>query len=115
VFSEVGCARCHTPVQRTSSQAASHLRSLVLRPYTDMMVWNLNGGSYRTAPLWGLGHNLDLLRRNARPALFMHDGAATSVDAAIQLHDGDASAERDAYNARSQLERDNLVKFVSTL
>jgi hypothetical protein len=115
VFGEVGCVRCHTPVQRTSSQAASHLRDLVLRPYTDMMVWNVNGGSYRTAPLWGLGHNLDLLRRNARPALFMHDGAATSVDAAIQLHDGDASAERDAYNARSQIERDNLVKFVSTL
>jgi CxxC motif-containing protein (DUF1111 family) len=115
LFEQVGCARCHTPVQRTSSQAPSHLRDLVIRPYTDMRVWNVNGGQYRTAPLWGLGHNLDLLERNQRAALFMHDGAATSLDGAIQAHDGDALAERAAYNALTQAEQQALVAFVSTL
>jgi CxxC motif-containing protein (DUF1111 family) len=115
LFEQVGCARCHTPVQRTSSQAPSHLRDLVIRPYTDMRVWNVNGGQYRTAPLWGLGHNLDLLERNQRAALFMHDGAAKSLDAAIQAHDGDALTERAAYSALTQDEQQALVAFVSTL
>lgn len=115
LFEQVGCARCHTPVQRTSSQAPTHLRNLVIRPYTDMQVWNVNGGSYRTAPLWGLGHNLDLLERNGRATLFMHDGASTSLEAAIQAHDGDASPERAAYDALTEAQRKDLVKFVSTL
>ena len=84
LFTQVGCAGCHTPVQHTSSTAPTHLRDLEIRPYTDMKVWNVNGGSFRTAPLWGLGHNIDLLIRNGRAIRYMHDGSATSVDAAIQ-------------------------------
>jgi CxxC motif-containing protein (DUF1111 family) len=115
LFNQIGCARCHTPVQRTSPRAPTHLRDLVLRPYTDMRVHQVNGGRYRTPPLWGLGHNLDLLKRNERPALFLHDGVATSVDAAIQAHDGDAADVTAAYLALSEPERQNIVRFVETL
>ena len=115
LFNQVGCASCHTPVQHTSSSAATHLRDLEIRPYTDMKVWNVNGGSFRTAPLWGLAHNIDLLTRNGRAIRFMHDGSATSVDAAIQKHDGSAASSRTQYNALSATDRANIVKFVESL
>lgn len=115
LFMQVGCGSCHTPVQRTSATAATHLRNLVLRPYTDMKVWNVNGGSFRTAPLWGLWHNLKVLNRNGRAVRFMHDGSATSIDAAIQKHTGDGATVRGAYNALSATDRANLVKFVESL
>ncbi len=115
LFNQAGCGGCHTPVQRTSPTAETHLRNLVLRPYTDMKVWNVNGGNFRTAPLWGLGHNLEILRRNGRAELYMHDGSATSIDAAIQKHTGDAAAARASYNALTPQQRENVVKFVETL
>lgn len=48
LFSEIGCAGCHTPVQKTRSDVETHLRNLVLRPYTDMKVWDL--GKVSSAP-----------------------------------------------------------------
>ena len=75
LFNTIGCADCHTPVQQTNSEE-SHLRDLVLRPYTDMRIWSVNGGSFRTPPLWGIGHNLVILRKNNKEILFMHDGSA---------------------------------------
>ncbi|HMN47222.1 MAG TPA: family 31 carbohydrate-binding protein [Povalibacter sp.] len=115
LFGQVGCASCHTPVQYTSSSAPTHLRNLEIRPYTDMKTWNVNGGSFRTAPLWGLGHNIALLQRNGRALRFMHDGSATSVDAAVQKHDGAAATSRAQYNALSATDRANIVKFVESL
>ena len=115
-FTDVGCASCHTPVQRTSKNAKeSYVRDIVIRPYTDMKFWNVNGDRFRTAPLWGLGHNLDLLRRNGRAALFMHDGSATSIEEAIQKHDGDAANSRSAYNSLSGAQKTNLRNFVKSL
>ena len=80
-----------------------------------MKVWNVNGGNFRTPPLWGLGHNLEVLRRNGRAVLFLHDGSATSIDAAIQKHTGDAAASKNSYNALTPQQRENVVKFVETL
>ena len=45
------------------------------------------GTEMRTAPLWGA-------RFRTR---FLHDGRATSVDAAIRAHAGQAQAARDRY------------------
>ena len=117
LFNQIGCSDCHTPVQRTSSSAETHLRDIVIRPYTDMKLWNLGSseGSFRTAPLWGLGHNIDLLSRNGRELLFMHDGSAKSVDAAIQQHGGDAADVRSRYNGLSGNDKNAIVNFVKTL
>ena len=115
LFSEIGCADCHTPVQRTASTQPTHLRDLILRPYTDMKVWSVNGGRYRTPPLWGIGHNLVILRKNNRAILYMHDGAATSIDEAISQHSGDAAQARGAYNALSASQKQSIVSFVESL
>ena len=114
-FIEVGCASCHQETQKTSSTAPAEFRDLYIRPYTDMKVHNVNGGNFRTAPLWGLGRNIDLLVRNGRGLIFMHDGSATTLDGAVQAHDGDASGARAAYNALSNADQTKLIKFLETL
>lgn len=114
LFSEIGCARCHTPVQITESEDDAY-DNLVIRPYTDMKVWTVNGGAYRTPPLWGLGHNLQLLERNNRDVLFMHNGQAASIEDAIQLHSQDAAPERAAFDRLSRSDQQDLINFVRTL
>lgn len=114
LFNEVGCASCHTPEHTTSSSEA-HLNNLIIRPYTDMKTWDLGEGDFRTPPLWGLGQNINLLQRNGRDLLFWHDGSAKSVDDAILKHDGDGAAARDSYNALSNSQKQNIVKFVRSL
>lgn len=114
-FNEAGCGGCHTPVQKTGTNGPTYTHNVTLRAYTDMKVWNVNGGNYRTPPLWGLGHNIDLLERNGRAVLFLHDGSATSVEEAIQAHSGDAESSLEAYNALDGETKANLVKFIETL
>ena len=114
LFNQIGCDDCHTPIQITSSSDPAY-DNLEIRPYTDMKNWNMNGGSFRTPPLWGLGHNIELLERNGRALLFMHDGAATSVDEAIQQHSADGAVVRSRYNALSSADREAIIKFVRTL
>lgn len=115
LFSEIGCAGCHTPVQKTRSDVETHLRNLVLRPYTDMKVWDLGEGEFRTAPLWGIGQNIQLLERNGYDMLYMHDGASASVADAISRHGGDAEASRAAYNSLSASEQQAVRAFVTSL
>ncbi len=117
LFNQIGCGGCHTPVQRTRSDAPVHLRDLTLRPYTDMKLWDLgsNDGSFRTAPLWGLGHNIRMLIKNNLELLMMHDGSATSVHEAIQQHGGSASSVRSAYNNLSAGDKQKVVDFVESL
>ena len=80
-----------------------------------MKLHNLGEGNFRTAPLWGLGHNLEVLTRHNRAILFMHDGGSTSLDAAIARHNGDSAASKAAYNALSAQDQADVDAFVKTL
>ena len=117
LFAEVGCADCHRPTQVTSSDAPEQFRNIVIRPYTDMAIHNVNGGKFRTAPLWGLGRNITLLNeaRPSRALLLMHDGSATTLDGAIQKHDGDAADSRAKYNALGGQGKTNIQDFLKSL
>jgi len=115
LFNDIGCAGCHTPVQRTSSSAPTHIRDLEIRPYTDMKIHDLGKGPFRTAPLWGLGHNLHLLERNDRATLFMHDGSATTIGQAIMAHGGEAASVTATYNGLSATDKSAVQAFVKTL
>ena len=108
-FMAAGCGDCHTPVQTTSSSNDAY-DGLTIRPYTDMKLWNLGEGNFRTAPLWGLGHNINLLQRNGRQVLFMHDGASTSINGAVQRHNGSAAASKAAYNSGNSSAIDAYVR-----
>ena len=109
-FHEVGCDSCHQVTQKTSSGAPVWARNLYIRPYTDMKLWNVGtGGSFRTPPLWGIGQNIELLERNGRATLFMHDGRATSLGQAIDAH-GNGSVQGMSSNQRA-----NIIRFLETL
>ncbi len=114
LFMNIGCADCHTPVQTTAS-ADPAFNGLTIRPYTDMKLWDLGEGEFRTTPLWGLGQNIKLLGHNAKPVLYMHDGQSESVADAIGRHGGDAANSRSGYNSLSSSERRQVDSFVNSL
>ena len=78
VFSQLGCASCHTATLRTGTSAIAALDGAEFHPYSDFLLHDMGalgdgieqgtatGREMRTQPLWGL--------RNA--TRFMHDAAS---------------------------------------
>ena len=58
-----------------------------------------------TARLWGI----------ADTAPYLHDGRATTLYDAIELHGGEAQAVRDAFVALGEKSRENLLTFLDKL
>lgn len=116
VFSEIGCAECHTPDLGG-----------VTGLYTDLCLHSLsdpdhNGyvretevplpfgapelDEWKTPPLWGV----------ADSAPYMHDGSAPTLEAAIQAHGGDARHIRKRYQEDiNQQDREALLAFLKAL
>ena len=117
LFSEIGCALCHTPAFQTagvaqpqgpSQEIGSHvvaLRGQTVNLFSDLLVHHMgatladnivqgNAGpdEFRTTPLWGLGQRL----------FFLHDGRTSDLLVAIRDHRSEAHSaggdnpERDA-------------------
>jgi CxxC motif-containing protein (DUF1111 family) len=120
LFTQVGCALCHTPSFQTPGVTnprgpseeigphASALRGKSVNLYSDLIVHHMgatladnivqgNAGpdEFRTTPLWGLGTRL----------FFLHDGRTSDLRAAIEDHfspahsDGDNNPARDAQSS----------------
>jgi CxxC motif-containing protein (DUF1111 family) len=111
VFTEVGCAACHTPSLATDDGVDVHLFSdLLLHDVAPEGTLGIADGpatmtQFRTAPLWGL----------ARSAPYMHDGSAVTAEDAIARHAGEGAASVDAYEALSPEDREALVAFLRSL
>jgi len=76
LFSQVGCALCHSPTLRTGPSAFTGMSHVVIHPYSDYAPHHMGpgladhisqgfagGDEFRTAPLWGLGQRLFFLAR----------------------------------------------------
>ena len=59
----------------------------------------------RTAPLWGIRFRNGLL----------HDARTSDKGAAIQAHDGQGAAARNAFNSATAAQRNDLLLFLSSL
>ncbi len=110
LFTSVGCASCHTPELAGASGPVHLFSDLLLHeilPATSVGIEEAgaNMREFRTAPLWGL----------ARTAPYLHSGAADTIDQAIRMHDGEATAVRGSYEALSQTLRDALLAFLRSL
>ncbi|VUD67588.1 hypothetical protein TDB9533_03868 [Thalassocella blandensis] len=69
IFSDIGCASCHTPTMTTSQyHPFAELRSQTIHPYSDFLLHDMGpaladnlgegeatGSEWRTMPLWGVG------------------------------------------------------------
>jgi len=117
LFSELGCATCHIPTLRTGASPIPALAYRTFPAYTDLLLHELGPAladiclgratpsEFRTEPL------LDL--RDAKQ--FLHDGRATTLQQAIELHGGEASRARDRFKALAPGERLALEAFLKAL
>lgn len=110
VFEDIGCDGCHVvelPGADGPVRAFSDFLLHVVAP--DGALGIVDGQAeqlmFRTAPLWGLRFS----------APYMHDGAATTIDAAIMSHAAEADAVRLAYEGLSQDQKDLLLGFLAAL
>lgn len=116
-FTVMGCASCHTPTMTTGANASAALSNQTVALYSDLLLHDMGSlgdgiaqadagtAQMRTAPLWGL---------RTRP-LYLHDGRATTVDAAIRAHDGEAAASVQAYLQSTPAVQQELLAFLNTL
>jgi CxxC motif-containing protein (DUF1111 family) len=128
LFNQVGCAVCHTRTFTTAAPGTlinggafavpAALGNKIIHPFSDFALHNIGTGDgivqnagqstanqLRTPPLWGI---------RARNRL-MHEGLNITVFDSIQLHAGQATAARNAFNSLSAGGRSDLIAFVLSL
>jgi CxxC motif-containing protein (DUF1111 family) len=118
LFQSIGCASCHTPTMRTASDhPVAALRARTISLYSDLLLHdmgtladrvvqgNAHGAEFRTPPLWGVG-----LR-----TYWLHDGRATNLHAAINLHDGEAADSRAKFKLLTSAQQAAIVAFLRIL
>ena len=117
IFGTIGCVSCHAPSLTTGDNPVRALRYKQVNAYTDLLLHDMGPAradiclglaepsEFRTEPLMGLR-----LRDK-----FMHDGAATTIEQAIELHDGEAARARDGFKKLSARERAAILKFLGSL
>lgn len=117
LFGTIGCASCHTPALVTGTRKVAALDRRTVRAYTDLLLHDMGAergdmclglaspGEFRTEPLMGL-------RFVTR---FLHDGGASSIEEAIELHGGEAAAARERFRKLSATERAALLEFLRSL
>jgi CxxC motif-containing protein (DUF1111 family) len=111
VFRQVGCDGCHvsdwTLADGTRVPAYSDflLHEVLPKDTRGIAKHAASMRAFRTAPLWGVGLT----------APYMHDGRASTLEAAIAAHHGEASASAAAASALSATERADLLAFLRSL
>ena len=117
LFTQIGCATCHTPTLETGPSRYQALRFKRINAYTDLLLHDMgdqeadicNGVAtpqeFRTQPLMGMQF-LDM---------FMHDGESATIEEAVQRHGGEGSTVRDRFMRLSPRQRAAIVSFVSAL
>jgi CxxC motif-containing protein (DUF1111 family) len=107
VFHSLGCATCHVPdmppAMGVFSDFCVHGMGAALA--NGIIDHTAKGDEYRTTPLWGLRFK----------KIYLHDGRAQTVDAAIAAHEGEALAAATAYKKATPEERAALLRFLATL
>jgi CxxC motif-containing protein (DUF1111 family) len=122
IFSNIGCALCHTPTMTTAqSSEAAALSNVPANLYSDLLVHNMgvgladgvsqggaNGQQFRSAPLWGVGQRV----------FFLHDGRTSDLAEAIRQHKSHGSEANqviDNFENLSHRDKKNLILFLRSL
>jgi CxxC motif-containing protein (DUF1111 family) len=131
LFNQVGCNACHVSTLVTASpgtringgamRVRDAIGNKIFHPYSDFLLHDIGTGDgipvlpgaafastaaqIRTAPLWGL-------RTRNR---LMHDGLSFTKQEAITRHANQATAAKNAYDALSQAQKDQVLAFLDSL
>lgn len=126
LFNEMDCAKCHIPVHQTGDyDQIPQLANQTIRPYTDMLLHDMGedladhrpasggaqGNEWRTPPLWGIGYFQEVMGYQA----YLHDGRAATIEEAILWHGGEAENAKNQFKALSVSEREEVLKFLSSM
>lgn len=117
LFASLGCGGCHVATLTTGASTIAALDRQAYHPYSDFLLHDMGslgdgiemasatGNEIRTAPLWGLR----FFNR------YLHDGRATTLDAAISAHAGQALASRNQYVGLAADAKAKLLAFLQSL
>lgn len=125
IFSEIGCASCHTPSYTTDKHyPIAALANQKIWPYTDLALHDMGpalsdgvvegkatGREWRTPPLWGIGLQQEILGESR----FLHDGRARSIEEAILWHGGEALQSQQKFKQLNAQERKALLTFLASI
>jgi CxxC motif-containing protein (DUF1111 family) len=125
LFTQIGCANCHTPQQRTGVDVVFRaVSNQVIFPYTDLLLHDMgeeladnrpefdaDGKEWRTSPLWGIGLT-GVVNGHTN---FLHDGRARNFTEAILWHGGEGNNSRQAFKNLSSTNRQALLAFLKSL
>jgi CxxC motif-containing protein (DUF1111 family) len=113
VFSNIGCALCHTPQMQTAPVMNSAvLQNRPVRLFSDLMLHRMGPGladgisqgqagpdEFRTTPLWGVGQRM----------FFLHDGRTSNLLEAILAHASNAGGGYPASEANGVISKFNAL------
>ena len=116
LFYAAGCPACHLPSFKTGTSSARALSFKRFFPYGDFLLHDIGTGDgigqgealpeeIRTPPLWGV--------RTRAP--FLHDGRASTLKEAIEIHGREALKSRILFGKLSEQEKRALVAFLESL
>lgn len=126
LFSSIGCDSCHVATLTTGTGAHSALSNQIIHPFTDLLLHDMGdgladgrpeflatGNEWRTTPLWGIGLTETVLK--GKPASFLHDGRARTLEEAILWHGGEGESSKIQFTNLAASERDALIEFLRSL
>jgi CxxC motif-containing protein (DUF1111 family) len=126
LFASIGCESCHLPTLVTGTGSHSSLSHQTIHPFTDLLLHDMGDGladgrpeflatghEWRTTPLWGIGLTETVL--GGKPATYLHDGRARTLEEAILWHGGEAERSRAQFVDLAASERDALIQFLRSL
>jgi CxxC motif-containing protein (DUF1111 family) len=125
LFYKIGCESCHTASYTTDSEYPhKSLANQTIWPYTDLALHDMgagladgvneyaaNGTEWRTPPLWGIGARKNIRSEN----LYLHDGRAKTVAAAILWHGGEAQISQQNFIQLNKQQRSALLAFLDAI
>lgn len=125
LFNQIGCQTCHIQTLTTGYSPIDALSYQTINPFTDLLLHDMGPGlddgytegnaktsEWRTAPLWGLGLGSNV---QGGYTYLLHDGRAHSIEEAIQMQGGEASASSGRFSNLSQSDKDAIVSFLKSL
>jgi len=127
LFSQIGCALCHTPTLYTGSSTVAALGNQTVNLFSDLLLHDMGIGladgvsqgragprEFRSAPLWGLGKRV----------FFLHDGRTSNLIEAIEAHQSgnvffgtasEANVVISIYSALFESQKQDLLNFLRSL
>ncbi len=125
LFINTGCEKCHKQTLKTGYSAIAPLSNKQFHPYTDLLLHDMGNvlddgytegnaktAEWRTPPLWGIGLSPKSQGGNY---FLMHDGRASSIEEAIQLHGGEALSSKNKFNQLTTIEKKAILFFLHSL